>query len=192
MRILRTCTEADQRVLDSFTDYLKVEKGLARLTVEAYARDLNQFAAFLQKRRRLMLEARRQDVRDYMDYALNRVAGRSVARQLSTLRQLYKHLLRDGHIERDPTINIDSPRQWRVLPKSLARDEVERMVSESAPHPDSPWMEVLMRAIAPCWRHSMREACGFPNWRTPNSKISSSTWAISWFAAKATKNALCP
>ena len=137
-------TEADQHVLDSFTDYLKVEKGLARLTVEAYIRDLSQFAGFLQKRRRRLVDARRQDVRDYLDYTLHRVAGRSAARQLSTLRQLYKHLLRDGRIERDPTINIDSPRQWRVLPKSLARDEVERMVSESAPYPNSPWMEVLL------------------------------------------------
>jgi integrase/recombinase XerD len=137
-------TPANQRVLDSFIDYLKIEKGLARLTLEAYTRDLGQFAAFLQKRRRLLAEARRQDVRDYLESALHRLEGRSVARQLSTLRQLYKYLLRDRHIGRDPTINIDSPRQWRVLPKSLAREEVESMIAEGGRYPDNALAEVLM------------------------------------------------
>ena len=114
------------RLLNSFLDYLKVEKGLAPLSVSAYQSDLEQYSEFLLKRKRAPLAARRQDVRDFLNALLsNGVDGRSVARKLSALRHFYKYLLLDRYIKADPTLNIDSPRQWKVLPKSLATDEVE-------------------------------------------------------------------
>ena len=117
------------RLLDSFLDYLKVEKGLAPLTVSAYRSDLEQYSQFLLKRKRGLREARRQDVRDFLNALLsNGVDGRSVARKLSALRHFYKYLLLDRYIARDPTLNIDTPRQWKVLPKSLAADEVEAVL----------------------------------------------------------------
>ncbi len=114
------------RLLNSFLDYLKVEKGLAQLSVAAYKSDLDQYSEFLLKRKRAAREARRQDVRDFLNALLsNGVDGRSVARKLSALRHFYKYLLLDRYITVDPTLNIDSPRQWKVLPKSLAADEIE-------------------------------------------------------------------
>jgi integrase/recombinase XerD len=115
--------------ISSFLDYLKVEKGLAALTVSAYQSDLAQYSEFLWKRKRALRDARRQDVRDFLNALLsNGVDGRSVARKLSTLRHFYKYLLLDRYIEADPTLNIDSPKQWKVLPKSLAKDEVESVL----------------------------------------------------------------
>jgi integrase/recombinase XerD len=117
------------RLLSSFLDYLKVEKGLATLSVSAYRSDLDQYSEFLLKRKRALREARRQDVRDFLNELLsNGVDGRSVARKLSALRHFYKYLLLDRYITADPTLNIDSPRQWKVLPKSLAADEVESVL----------------------------------------------------------------
>ena len=117
------------RFVSSFLDYLKVEKGLAPLTVSAYQSDLAQYSEFLEKRKRALREARRQDVRDFLNSLLsNGVDGRSVARKLSTLRHFYKYLLLDRYIGADPTLNIDSPKQWKVLPKSLAKDEVEAVL----------------------------------------------------------------
>ncbi len=117
------------RLLNSFLDYLKVEKGLAPLSVSAYESDLEQYSEFLLKRKRALREARRQDVRDFLNALLsNSVDGRSVARKLSALRHFYKYLLLDRYITIDPTLNIDSPRQWKVLPKSLAADEVESVL----------------------------------------------------------------
>src|SRR5512136_654786 len=111
----------NQQAMASFLDYLKVEKGLARLTVAAYTRDLLQFAEFLEARGRALRTARRDDVRDFLDRLFaDRVDGRSVARKLSALRHFYKYLLLDRMIERDPTLNIDTPRQWKVLPKALS------------------------------------------------------------------------
>ena len=117
------------RLLNCFFDYLKIEKGLAPLSVAAYESDLQQYSEFLLKRKRAPREARRQDVRDFLNALLsNGVDGRSVARKLSALRHFYKYLLLDRYITADPTLNIDSPRQWKVLPKSLAMDEVESLL----------------------------------------------------------------
>jgi integrase/recombinase XerD len=117
------------RLVASFLDYLKVEKGLAPLTVAAYQSDLEQYSAVLLKRKRALREARRQDVRDFLNILLsNGLDGRSVARKLSALRHFYKYLLLDRHIPSDPTLNIDTPRQWKVLPKSLAASEVEQVL----------------------------------------------------------------
>jgi integrase/recombinase XerD len=116
-------------VVSGFLDYLKVEKGLAPLTIAAYTTDVGQFTGFLGKRKRTLLSARRDEVRDFIqELFANSVDGRSVGRKLSALRHLYRYLLLDKLIEHDPTLNIDSPKQWKVLPKSLARDEMDTLL----------------------------------------------------------------
>jgi len=118
-------SDVNSSVLAGFLDYLRIEKGLARLSINAYTTDIRQFAEFLEKRKRLLLNARRTDVREFLQQLFsNRVDGRSVGRKLSALRHLYRYLLLDKRIDSDPTLNIESPRQWKVLPKSLAPDEI--------------------------------------------------------------------
>jgi integrase/recombinase XerD len=118
--------ESSDPILKDFVDYLRIERGLAPLSISAYASDIAQFADFLQKKKRTLLTARRDDVRGFLQQLFsNQVDGRSVGRKLSALRHLYRYLLLDKRIEHDPTLNIESPKQWKVLPKSLARDEVE-------------------------------------------------------------------
>ena len=117
------------RLLNSFLDYLKVEKGLAPLSVAAYRSDLEQYSEFLLKRKRGLKDARRQEVRDFLNALFaNGLDGRSVSRKLSALRHLYKYLLLDRYITADPTLNIETPRKWRVLPKVLAVIEVENVL----------------------------------------------------------------
>jgi integrase/recombinase XerD len=141
--------EANARLLADFLDYLRIEKGLAPLTVSAYTTDLNQFAQFLEKRKRAFLAARRNDVREFLQQLFsNGVDGRSVGRKLSALRHLYRSFLLDKKIERDPTLNIESPRQWKVLPKSLARDEIEATLKAAsapiaAPHAEGKYASTL-------------------------------------------------
>ena len=119
-------SEANSRILSGFLDYLRIEKGLAPLSITAYTTDIGQFSEFLEKRKRVLLTARRTDVRDFLQQLFShQVDGRSVGRKLSALRHLYRFLLLDKKIEHDPTLNIESPRQWKVLPKALARDEME-------------------------------------------------------------------
>jgi integrase/recombinase XerD len=120
---------ANQGTVGSFLDYLKVEKGLAELSVRAYQSDLVQFAEFLKGRRRELVVARRDDVRAFLNQLFaNDVRDRSVARKLSALRQFYRFLLLDRIVKHDPTLEIDSPRQWKILPKSLAGSEIDSML----------------------------------------------------------------
>ncbi len=120
---------SNENLLAAFAAYLKVEKGLARLSVSAYLSDLLQFAEFLESRKRTLVSARREDVRQFLQQLFaNQVDGRSVARKLSALRHFYRYLLLDDLLEHDPTLNIDSPKRWKVLPKALGRDEMETVL----------------------------------------------------------------
>ncbi len=122
----------NERVLADFADYLQVEKGLARLSVEAYRHDLRQFASFLELQRpaRTLVRARHEDVRSFLDRLFSdQLDGRSVARKLSALRHFYRYLLLDRLIERDPTLNLETPKQWKVLPKALSREEAAGMLN---------------------------------------------------------------
>ncbi len=126
-------TEANAGVLSGFLDYLRIEKGLAANSISAYTTDILQFAEFLETHKRLLLTAQRSDVREFLQQLFShQVDGRSVGRKLSALRHLYRYLLLDKRIDHDPTLDIESPRQWKVLPKSLARDEVESTLASPA------------------------------------------------------------
>jgi len=117
-------------VISGLLDYLKVEKGLAPLTISAYTSDIGQFAEYLARGKGTLTSARRNDVRDFIrELFSNQVDGRSVGRKLSALRHLYRYLLLDKVIEHDPTLNIDSPKQWKVLPKALAPSEMETVLA---------------------------------------------------------------
>jgi integrase/recombinase XerD len=137
-------SEANSRVVSSFIDYLKVEKGLGALTISAYTRDIGQFAAVLDRGKRTLMNARRDDVRGFLQQLFsNSVDGRSVARKLSALRHLYRFLLLDKRVDRDPTLNIPLPKQWKVLPKALGQDEVQTMLRGDAPLSRSRFAEEL-------------------------------------------------
>ncbi|MGH7198864.1 MAG: site-specific integrase, partial [Candidatus Omnitrophota bacterium] len=122
--------KADLRTLQFFVAYLKVEKGLSPATVSSYLGDLVQFSGFLGgSRRRNLIDCRREDVRGFLDSLHDSgLDGRSMARKLSALRHLYRHLRLDRKVKDDPTINIDFPTRWKVLPKALAQTEVEGLL----------------------------------------------------------------
>jgi integrase/recombinase XerD len=134
----RKSGDQDDPIVKGFLDYLNVEKGLTPLTVSAYKSDLIQFAEFLAVHRRELAEARREDIRAFLSQLFaNGVKDRSVARKLSTLRHFYKYLLLDRIIKEDPTLEIDSPKQWKVLPKSLALSEIDSMMKAAGQADDA-------------------------------------------------------
>src|SRR5271168_2760255 len=137
---------ANSRTLADFLDYLRVERGSAQLTIAAYASDLAQFAEFLEKRHVVLSKARRDEVREYIQELFsNQLDARSVGRKLSAIRHLYRHLLLDAKIDKDPTLNIDLPKQWKVLPKALSRAEVGAMLAETALPDAKPRNQTVLR-----------------------------------------------
>ena len=137
-------SDANARTLTAFLDYLRVERGSAKLTIAAYTSDLAQFAEFLEKRHIVLDGARRDEVRQYIQELFsNPLDGRSVGRKLSAIRHLYRHLLLDGKIDKDPTLNIDLPKQWKVLPKALSRAEVGAMLAQTHPRNETACAQAL-------------------------------------------------
>ena len=109
--------------------YLRVERGLRPNTCESYLRDLEQFAEFCEKRDGVLLSATQADVSGFMlERRGNHIDPRSIARQVSALRVFYRWLLMDKRVAHDPTLNVESPAAWKVLPKSLAESEVGAML----------------------------------------------------------------
>jgi len=116
-------------LLREYLTYLRVEKGLRPLTCEAYDSDLKTFAEFLESRHGVLLTATQQDVAAFLEHLrAHGIDSRSAARKLSCIRGFYKWLLLDRRIHHDPTVNIESPKAWKVLPKSLAESEVNSML----------------------------------------------------------------
>ena len=138
-------------LLQDYGIYLRVEKGLRPLTCEAYLSDLRIFAEFLEGRNALLLTASDDDVTGLLEHLRNHgIDARSAARKLSCLRGFYKWLLLDRRIHRDPTVNIESPKAWKVLPKSLAEPEVTEMLERAAlaaSHPQAKATALRDRAI---------------------------------------------
>jgi integrase/recombinase XerD len=120
------------RIVREYVTYLRVEKGMRPATCEAYQRDIEQFAEHVEGRNGLLTGARQDDVSGFMEGLRGHgVESRSIARKLSALRGFYRWLLMDKKIKHDPTVNVESPSSWKILPKSLAESEVAGMLEKT-------------------------------------------------------------
>jgi integrase/recombinase XerD len=125
-------------LLEPFQDYLSLERGAARLTHEAYARDLARFALFARTggaTQPIDVDARllRAYVYHLKDLGL---APSSIRRNVSAIRTYYAFLVGEGHVVRDPSERLETPKRWRTLPEVLTVDEVERLLA--APQLEEP------------------------------------------------------
>ena len=146
----RTVAATSNRALISeYLTYLRVEKGLRPLTCDAYQSDILLFAEHIEPR--LLTHAQQKHVSSFMEHLrTHQVEARSIARKLSCLRGLYRWLLLDKRMQHDPTLNLESPKSWKVLPKALAPAEVTRMLDAAATtanHPQASALAMRDRAI---------------------------------------------
>lgn len=118
-----------ERLIALFLDMLAAERGAARNTLDAYRRDLEDFAAHLGKTRRSFLSARTADLRSYLASLSKRgLSSASAARRLSAVRQLFRFLHVEGRRRDDPSAVIEGPKRGRALPKALSIAEVDRLL----------------------------------------------------------------
>ncbi|MEA2317030.1 MAG: integrase/recombinase XerD, partial [Solirubrobacteraceae bacterium] len=131
----------EHHVLD-FLAYLEFERGLSRNTLEAYRSDLLQFGAFLGRRGTDALSAEHADLAAFLSELAEGgderppVAPATLQRKAACLRSFYRHLRREGEMERDPTADLRAPRKSQKLPQVLSRAEVGRLLA--TPRGDEP------------------------------------------------------
>lgn len=125
-------------LLDEFCDALWLEDGLSRNTLDAYRRDLAQFMQWLSDQRgKDLLAADHGDMQSYLAHQFQKkTRATSAARLLSSLKRIYRWLLRQNRIKVDPTLNIEAPKLPRTLPKSLTEADVESLLA--APDVETP------------------------------------------------------
>ncbi|HSA60008.1 MAG TPA: site-specific tyrosine recombinase XerD [bacterium] len=119
--------------LQRYLDFLKVEKGLSKNSLAAYGTDLNGFLEFLRRRRKTSWgDVAPQDILEHvMKLADGALKARSLARHLIAIRGLYKFLLKEGDVSKNPTALVELPKAGRKLPNFLTLDEVDRVLSAS-------------------------------------------------------------
>jgi integrase/recombinase XerD len=121
--------EETLQVIEQFTDAMWMERGLSRNTLSAYRNDLSGLASWLLKQGKTLQTARRQDLLAYLS---DRVDGgakpRTTARLLSSMRRFYRYQVREGQLQEDPSVRIDTPRIGRPLPDTLSESEVEALL----------------------------------------------------------------
>jgi integrase/recombinase XerD len=121
------------RLFALFLDMLAAERGAARNTLDAYRRDLEDYAAFLASRATAPEAAEAGLLRDYLeDLAERGLSPASSARRLSAVRQFHKFLYGEGYATQDPTASLSGPRKSRPLPKTLSVDQVDHLLAVSA------------------------------------------------------------
>ena len=120
-----------ERQIDAFLAFALTEEGLAPRSIEAYKRDLDDFAHFIAGRGvSNPAQVTRAAVTLYL-VALRRRgrAPATVKRRAAAVRSFYKYLLREDVLTQDPTLDLAPPRLPRRLPKVLSIDEVERLLA---------------------------------------------------------------
>jgi integrase/recombinase XerD len=147
--LARTVPDAVDPAVTRFLDGAWMERGLSANTLAAYRADLMALSRWLTARGSQITKATRADVLGFIAWRVESGARpRSTARQLSSFRRFFRHIVREGTLAEDPTAQIAMPKIGRSLPKSLTEEEVESLlnapvVSDPLGSRDRTMLEVL-------------------------------------------------
>lgn len=113
--------------VDSFLDMLWAERGVSDNTLLAYRSDLHKYIFWLAKNNHRIMLVQEADLRSYLS-TFQGMSARTMARHLSSIKSLYRYLVREGAMNHDPSVRIDAPKIARQLPKSLTEAEVDALL----------------------------------------------------------------
>lgn len=118
-------------MLDAFGDFLTLEQGASPRTIEAYRRDLERLAEYARaKGLAAPLDLTSRTLRDFV-YELKDLglSPASIRRGISAIRTYFRFLLAEGHVVRDPSERLETPKRWRTLPEVLSVEEVGKLLA---------------------------------------------------------------
>ncbi len=122
--------------IDAFIDALWLEDGLSKNTLEAYRRDLSQFAQFLAISGLSIDNALELNINAYFSDKHSSTKATSANRRLTVFKRYYRWLLRERKINADPTLKIQAAKQALRVPKTMTEAQVEALLA--APNTDTP------------------------------------------------------
>ena len=121
-----------KELIDSFLDYLSVERALAKNTILAYRADLNFYLDFIEQRKIAVLsKVTKNDIVEFMLFQKTQgLSPVSISRRLAAIRMFHRFLARERVLKSDPTTLIDSLKLWKKIPDTLSLNEVETLISQ--------------------------------------------------------------
>jgi integrase/recombinase XerD len=124
-----TAESPTSRGIRAFLGFCRMEKGLARNSLDAYSRDLAAFQAWCQPLTGGSLPEA-TILKQYLNHLYSQdLSSRSIARHLSAIRSLFRFLIAEEKIQIDPTEHLSSPKQWSTIPKFLNREQIEKLIA---------------------------------------------------------------
>ena len=121
--------QLDAVQLDTFIDHLWLEDGLSKNTLDSYRTDLTLFSTWLGNQHKTILSANQADIQQYLAVKFPQSKPRSISRLIASMRRFYRYALRENLVSTDSTLQIESPKLPRSLPKSLNEQEVEDLLN---------------------------------------------------------------
>jgi len=120
-------------ILSCYLDYLSVEKGLSRNSIEAYSHDLIDFINFFEKKiSKDIISITQGDMRAYIsDLRKKNLSTKSIVRKLASIKGFFKFLQAKGDIEENPVLSIEPPKIWKKLPQTLSVSEINSLLSHA-------------------------------------------------------------
>jgi len=119
----------DETLIDGFIDRIWMERGLSQNTLTSYRSDLLGLSRWLCAQKSSLHTVSREQIQAYLAYRISQKSSPgSTARLLSSLRRLFRFMVREGMREDDPTALIESPKRGRSLPHSLAEADIEALL----------------------------------------------------------------
>ena len=132
--------------LESFLDYISLERGLSINTRKAYADDLSQFLGYLDRKGVISLDqvSRKQVLDHLMAMKARGMSTNSISRHLVSIKVFFRYLQQENMLDKNITDTMDSPKLWKILPDTLSEREVSLLLA--APNLQKP-LGVRDRAI---------------------------------------------
>ena len=122
-------SDSDRLVLDAFIDNIWIEKGLSKNTLESYRSDLEQFSNWLKTKDLSFSKTAKKDILSYLSFLFKSGLGsKTVARKLSSLKSFFRYLVFKSIIQIDPSIDIETPKLLKSIPKSISEKEIEKLL----------------------------------------------------------------
>jgi integrase/recombinase XerD len=120
-----------RELIDTFLNYLSVERGLSRNTILSYQKDLGFYMDFLEAHAfNSLSKITRNDIADFMFFQKDKgLAANSIARSLAAIKSFHRFLVRERILKTDPTNLVDSPKLWKKIPETLSLNEVEALIA---------------------------------------------------------------